>query len=205
MGRKKEKFYAYSLNNGKKMGITNSWEYCESLVKGKHDAKYKSFYTEHQAHDWLINGADYSYKPVNKSLAEGIYFDAGTGRGIGVEVRVTDEKGNSLLPIIADKKDINKYGNYLAPKDSTNNYGELAGCYAALKIALKQGIKNIYGDSQLVINCWSEGRFKSKELHKKTMVLIEKVSELRKKFESDGGKIDYISGDLNPADLGFHR
>src|SRR3712207_8977796 len=32
-----------------------------------------------------------------RELKDGIYFDAGTGRGIGVEVRVSDKFGNSLL------------------------------------------------------------------------------------------------------------
>lgn len=205
MGKKKEKFYAYTLGNGKVIGITTSWDECKYLVNGIPNAKYKKFYTEHQAQDWLRNGADYSYMPVNKNLPSGIYFDSGTGRGIGVEVRVTDEKGNSLLQLIADNKDINQYGNYLAPQDSTNNYGELTGCYAALKIAMKQDVKHIYGDSKLVIEYWSEGKFRSENLHKRTMKLIDEVSLLRKQFESIGGKILHISGDLNPADLGFHK
>jgi ribonuclease HI len=31
------------------------------------------------------------------------------------------------------------------------------------------------------------------------------VKNLREKFEKKGGVIQYISGDINPADLGFHR
>ena len=32
-----------------------------------------------------------------------------------------------------------------------------------------------------------------------------KVRERREYFESIGGKITHISGDFNPADLGFHK
>lgn len=35
---------------------------------------------------------------------EAIYFDAGTGRGNGVEVRLTDFDGNSLLYKIMNEK-----------------------------------------------------------------------------------------------------
>ena len=35
--------------------------------------------------------------------------------------------------------------------------------------------------------------------------LIKKVSKLREEFERENGKIKKISGDVNPADLGFHR
>lgn len=204
MVKKRDKFYAYWISRGKLTGITTNWSECEKLVKYKFGAKYKSFYTKQQAQDWLDNGADYSYKPINNELPKGIYFDSGTGRGIGVEVRVTDEKGNSLLSLIAKESDINEYGNYLTPKDSTNNYGELLGCYAALKIAKVKYIKFIYGDSKLVIDSWSKGRFRSKKLHKRTLNVINMTKTLRDEFERNGGKIDYISGDLNPADLGFH-
>jgi ribonuclease HI len=43
------------------------------------------------------------------------------------------------------------------------------------------------------------------EFLKDTKVLIGKVTSLRREFESVGGSIEFISGDFNPADLGFHR
>lgn len=202
MSKKKEKFYAYCLDNGKLQGITNSWDECKSLVENKRDAKYKSFYTKEEAKDWLENGADYSYK-MAKIFEKGIYFDSGTGRGIGTEVRITDENSKNLFPSIIEISKLNKYGNYLVK--GSNNYGELTGCYGALKIALKSGIKTIFGDSKVVIDYWSKGFYKEKELKENTIKLIKKVVELRKDFEKNGGKILYISGDCNPADLGFHR
>ena len=100
---------------------------------------------------------------------------------------------------------INEYGNYLTKEGSTNNFGELLGCYIALKIAIKNNIKNIFGDSKLIIDYWSLGRIKKNEIAKETVELSEKVTALRKEFEINGGTISHISGDYNPADLGFHK
>jgi hypothetical protein len=71
-------------------------------------------------------------------------------------------------------------------------------------IAEKTGEKNIFGDSKLVIDYWSKG-FIKKEVGEETVELARKVADIRRKFESSGGKISLISGDDNPADLGFHR
>ena len=67
------------------------------------------------------------------------------------------------------------------------------------------GIKSIFGDSKLVINYWSKGFMNKNKLSLKTKKLIKSVARLRKKFEESGGRMEYISGDDNPADLGFHK
>lgn len=136
-----------------------------------------------------------------------IYFDSGTGRGIGVEVRVTDGKGNSLLEEIIPTSLINTHGNFKVPKEgATNNFGELLACYTALKIALKKEKTLIYGDSSLVLDYWSQGKYNKKNLKNlDTIKLIGEVKKLREEFEKKGGKILKISGDYNPADLGFHK
>lgn len=205
----KQKFYAYLLIDKNINGIVSTWEECQSITKGK-KARFKSFPNKKEALNWLSNGANYENKKVileNKKnlLTPGIYFDAGTGRGIGVEVNITDYMGNSILKEILPEKMINSFGNYSAPMGSTNNYGELIGCYLALKLALKKSILSIFGDSKLVIDFWSIGAYNKSTLNEKTINLILKTTELRKHFEALGGKIYHISGDINPADLGFHR
>jgi hypothetical protein len=35
--------------------------------------------------------------------------------------------------------------------------------------------------------------------------MLDDVAELRERFEAAGGSVLRISGDDNPADLGFHR
>lgn len=203
------KFYAYLLMDNNLNGVVDSWDKCKNLVQGK-KARYKGFTSQKEALEWLEKGANYEKKEeikekIKQELPEGIYFDAGTGRGIGVEVRVTDVNGKSLLHHSTYKKFINQFGNISLGKERTNNYGELVGLYIAMEIAQKLQCNNIYGDSNLVIYFWSQGRYKKEGLSEKTVDLIEKVIERRVTFEKNKGKIEYISGDYNPADLGFHK
>lgn len=204
-----KKFYAYLLENEGVQGIVDSWDECKSIVTGK-KAKYKSFPSKEEAEQWLSAGAHYENKKEKKvqlkmELQNGIYFDAGTGRGIGVEVRVTDKEGNALLGRLLPEIDITEHGNYLTPTGSTNNYGELLGLSFAIDLAIKENIYHIFGDSNLVIVFWSKGFVRREKLKKETLDLIDKVMLQRKYFESLGGKIEHVSGDINPADLGFHK
>lgn len=198
------KFYAW-FNTYNDRGIDKDWETCKS----RKALRYKSFRTEQEAKEWLLDGAKYD-KPQIK-LDEGVYFDSGTGRGRGItEVRVTDKDKNSLLKHLVNSKfndflkskgwKINEFDNIELDVHKSNNYGELLGLYLALEIARLLGYQNIYGDSKLVIYYWSKGQYNN--LPNETVKLIEQVSKNRKNF---GGNIRYINGDFNPADLGFHK
>lgn len=114
---------------------------------------------------------------------DAIYFDAGTGRGNGVEVRLTDFDGNSLLHKIMDKKIINEFGNYYVADTRTNNFGELVGIYTALVYAKKYDTKIICGDSSIVIEYWTKGRYNSSNLENDTVELIKKTTLMRNEFE----------------------
>ena len=204
---KVKKHYAYFFSESKQ-GICENWSECEKIVSGK-DARYRSFKTKEEAEQWLAGGAEYDKKPLRLRLARklqpGIYFDAGTGRGDGVEISVTDSKGKDLLKDILPKKLVNKYGKHLIKDNVTNNYGELLACRYALELALKKKTKKVFGDSKLVVDFWSRGIVNHKLLPLKTLRLAEEVSELRNKFENAGGQLVHVSGDHNPADLGFHK
>lgn len=191
-----KKYYAYETVDEK--GITDSWPKCQQKVKGVR-SRFKSFTSKEEAQRWLDVGSSYKVK-----LEDGIYFDSGTGRGDGVEVRVTDKDKNSLLYKILKPEKINVHGNYNLGKDVTNNFGELVGLYLALKLAQKTQDKNIYGDSALVIDYWSRGIY-NKTINEDTQKLIKKVTKLREDYDKNGGKIHLVSGDINPADLGFHK
>ena len=194
-----KKYYAYILPSGQSAVVT-TWAKCESAVRGQKGARYKSFKNEKEAEEWLSAGALYGIK---KELPDGIYFDAGTGRGEGVEISVTDKDGADLLASTMPKDLINSHGKHLLPKGKTNNYGELLACFYAIKIAEKKKFKNIFGDSALVIDYWSKG-FIKKEVGTETVDLAKKIALMRREFEAAGGKIERVSGDDNPADLGFH-
>jgi viroplasmin and RNaseH domain-containing protein len=205
---KKKYFYAYVLDD--ESGIFKNWDDCSKKVIGT-DARYKKFKTQTEAILWIDSGAIYDKKTVKKNilgvkfeLVEGIYFDAGTGRGDGTEVKVTDENEKSLLADFLESDKITKYDTYHLGKNFTNNFGELSGLFFALNIAIKNNVKVVFGDSKLVLDYWSNGIYK-KDLPLHTIDLIKKVMPLRKKFEDLGGKLEFISGDVNPADLGFHK
>src|SRR3989339_269864 len=180
----KKKYYAYLVNGEK--GITDNWPECQEIVAGKNGAKFKSFESEEMAEAWLDAGADYKIK--NIAVEDGIYFDAGTGAGNGVEIQVSDKTGKSFT-----KK--------LLGKDVTNNFGELTALKYALEIALEKNILKVFGDSKLVVEYWSKGYIKY-EVGEETVNLAQEVKILRKEFEKKGGKIILISGGANPADLG---
>ena len=211
-------YYAYFIPRTGEKSITGVWKECERNIAGEKGARFKKFKTKTEAAEWLGRGADYEVKITKSWLAAGIYFDAGTGRGSGVEISVTDEKGNDLLNKILSGPEVNRFGKHLIREEVTNNFGELLACKYALEVALKCGIKKIFGDSKLVISYWSKGFIKGaatptlpfmpptkKSLPQKTIDLALVVSKLRNKFENAGGSMHHISGEDNPADLGFHR
>jgi len=203
MPAKKQKYYAYFVPNGRQ-GVTDDWATCEKMVKGVVGARFKSFDSRAEAEAWLAQGAMYEAKPRPK-LEPGIYFDAGTGRGDGVEISVTDEKGRNLLDKAISKKELNRFGKHLIDDPTaTNNYGELLALRYALAIATKTKKKKVFGDSKLVIEYWSKWRIKRKELPEETVELAHEVATLREAFEDHGGTVERISGGHNPADLGFH-
>jgi len=214
MSAKKKKYYAYFVPafgakaGGVKQGVTDNWAACEKMVSGKTGARFKAFDDRSAAEAWLTHGAMYEAKPAvaRPKLEPGVYFDAGTGRGDGVEVSVTDVHGKNLLHKALGEKELNKFGKHLLGNaDATNNYGELLALSYALEIARATRAKKIFGDSKLVIEFWSRWRIKRKDLPEETVALADDVSRAREAFEADGGTVERISGDFNPADLGFHR
>ncbi len=199
-------FYAYLVPSTGEKGVKSNWADCKKKVEGVVGARYKGFVTKEDAQEWLTEGAVYEVKSKKKkNLNYGIYFDAGTGYGKGVEISVTDEKGNDLLHEVIPAKSINHRGkHWVFNKKTTNNFGELLACKYALQIAKRHKVKHIFGDSKLVIDYWSLGKIK-KDMNESTKTLAYETAKLRKVFEKSGGVIKHISGDNNPADLGFHR
>lgn len=210
----RKRYYAYVVPAKHLRGITANWAECEKIVSGQSGARYKAFKTEREARAWLNKGADYGRTKApaqgyrigrrTKVLEAGIYFDAGTGRGEGVEISVADERGRDLLPSILARGEINRFGKHLLGRNVTNNYGELMACRYALQLAKKQRVKKIFGDSKLIIDFWSRG-FVKKGVALETKKLAARVTRMRRKFEKEGGVMAHISGRDNPADLGFHR
>lgn len=100
---------------------------------------------------------------------------------------------------------------YFKEVQHQNNAAELLAMVAGLRIAiyyLEGGkyVKNIASDSNLIVLYWSKKiKAETEESSDPIKVkYIKELIELRKRFESMQGNIIKISGDDNPADLGYH-
>ncbi len=206
----KNKFYAYVI--GGRQGIVKSWAECEAKVRGK-SARYRGFAAFAEAKAWLEAGAHYEDKAVAKKEAaeklpkDALYFDAGTGRGLGAEAAVTDAGGTPLLHLALPHGQLTERGTHVLPKGKTNNFGELFACLCAIEAAIKTGAKKVCGDSELVLMYWSKGHVaeKTRASDPELLSLALKTAEKRSLFEAKGGRLIHVPGSLNPADLGFHR
>jgi ribonuclease H-related protein len=207
------KVYAWFNTVTGECEIETTWPACQAKTKGKKGIRFKSFKNEAGATEWLKSGAEYEVKKeIQKNevkatmeiFGEAIFFDAGTGRKTtGTEVRVTNATKESLLYKVVASTGINEFGN-VDCGERTNNFGELLGLYFALQIAIQDGVKVICGDSKLVIDHWSNGKYSDK-IATETKELIKEVIELKTRFLKWGGQIVWISGDHNVADIGWHR
>ncbi len=208
----KSRYYAYYLVDQETRGIVDSWNECESATSGHH-ARYRGFATRAAAEAWLDAGAVYVDRKADKAARQmelpedALFFDAGTGRGRGVEANVTDRDGVPLAHMAAPHDVLTEFGTVLLSPGRTNNYGELMGCYLALKIAAKLGRRIVCGDSMLVIDYWSRGRVNADTMaaDPDLSALAAMTARARAEFERAGGRLMHIPGGINPADLGFHR
>lgn len=207
------KYYAYRTS--KDEGVVTSWVECEARVQGK-NARYRSFPDRASALKWLDEGAPYADKKAEKAEAlaalpeDAIFFDSGTGPGRGVELRVTDHQGAPMVHLaepLPEDTALTKEGNLLLGFEKTNNFGELLACHLALRVAETQGVTDVFGDSRLVLDYWSKGHVSTEKRRTDPAMasLARKVSKQRKEFEGRGGRLHYVSGSINPADLGYHR
>lgn len=211
--RTQARCYAWSL--GGRQGIVPTWAECERIVSGK-PARFRGFATRELAQAWLDDGARYepkAAKAARKTVLrqdlpdDAIFFDAGTGRGLGTEINVTDRDGVPLLHLGDPDGPVTERGTIVLGRGRTNNYGELLACRYALRIARKLGRKVVLGDSALVVDWWSRGHMSAerRQADPAAALLVAETAVERRAFEAEGGRVAHVPGSVNPADLGFHR
>ncbi len=212
MGSKAAK-NVYAWSAGGDEGIVPTWAECEARVAGRKGARYRGFATRAEAQAWLDAGAHYEDKALRKAQErlelpeDAVYFDAGTGRGTGTEANVTDRDGTPLAHLEAPSHALTPFGTIRLSPGRTNNYGELLGCYYALKVARRLGLRRVLGDSALVLDYWSKNHLSAdkRATDPDLAKLAAMTARERKAFEAGGGTLSHVPGGRNPADLGFHR
>jgi ribonuclease HI len=115
--------------------------------------------------------------------------------------------GGHRTVIVAESADV---------KTQQNNYGELLALVAALRIAVDRfggraaapGCCLVLTDSRLLVDYWSRGHVNPQTLSRMTegkKRYIDECAFLRRALEEAGGEVRWVSGDLNKADLGYHK
>lgn len=149
-----------------------------------------------------------------------IYIAGGQNKLTGEEAwgSVVDEKGQDLLEkhldvlsdlIIRKESLFNGPRNIIVAKFNdvkhyNNNGADLLAFYAGLRIAIKTNKKCIFSNSQLMIDWWSRGLVNietKKSMDPNKLHYIITCGDLRKTFESLGGKVIKISSDINLAKI----
>lgn len=210
----KAKVYAaFNPKTGESLTF-DSWSECEACVKGK-PFRYRGFATLSEAKAWLKSGAEYDDPKIKqealmKQYAEldrnALFCDSGQVSGKNTEVNISDFNGNSLIKDVRASTSYGKFNEngYLElPEGKSNNYGELLAVYLALVYAANKDVKTIYSDSRIVLDYWSVGAYNVDD--EETVKLIKDVYLMRRGYELGGGRILWVSGDVNPADLGRHK
>lgn len=159
-------------------------------------------------------------------LSNYIYVDGGCNKNTKGEAwgSVVDKDGNDLigiyygllqdmtlryedLPVGRRVVIIAKFDDV---KTQQNNGAELLAMVAGLRIANyffanNYPISSILSDSQLITEYWSKKITSGKSFSPVKEKYIKECIELRKIYESYGGNIIKIAGDVNKADLGWHK
>lgn len=159
-----------------------------------------------------------------------IYVDSGQNKHTNKTswCCVTDEFGNDIIgkykylleEFRIEQKSLPVGSRYVGIVDfdttnsMKNNSGELLAMVIGLRIAINKITNNkydkvvLYSDSNLMVMWWSLNKINSSTRSKMEYIklkLIEECYNLRCKFETMGGEVLWISGDKNPADLGYHK
>lgn len=177
-------------NNSKKIINKQQFVYREYVLK--RNIIFKTFAIKKQAQKWLSSLIFIRY--YNMKRNDIIFCDSSYRRNnMFIELKIANFDSSASI----------KYK--LFSKIFTNNQGELIVLMFSLLycIFINKNIKILYSDSKLVVYFWSLNIVNSHDPFVKK--LSQHVCELRTIFHDMGGKISHISGDLNPADLGFHK
>ena len=150
----------------------------------------------------------------------GIYVDGACNKSIGSCCSVTDINGNDMIEpykeFLSHFEFLQGFQtkihncrtvyviNFSDVSQQQNNGCELVAFCIGLLIATYYKYDVVYSDSDLLVKYWSKKNYTTIKDPFKSKIQRYCV-ELRQNYENMGGSVEKISGDDNPADLGFHK
>ena len=151
--------YYYAVQEGREVGIYETWAECESQVRGYSKAQYKKFSTYEEAVDF-INGGEKANKGKEISMLENnemiAYVDGSFDK---------DNRYYSYGVVIftrEGKKTYSQKENYANMIDMRNVAGEIGGAMFAMEKSIAEGkeILYLYYD-YMGIEKWATGEWKT--------------------------------------------
>jgi len=212
----------YSVYQGRVPGVYKTWTECKEQTDGFSGASFKKFSTREDA-DISFSGQVAESVPEKREDEFCIYVDGAHNKVTRDEAwgSVVDQNGKDLiepykhllddmvlttknLPVGTRTLIIAKFNDVSTQQI---NGAELLSLIAGIRIAKEIKCLTVCSDSKLMTDYWSkrlkpESKLKMDPLKSNW---VEYLIKIRQNFEKIGGKIEKISGDDNPADLGFHK
>lgn len=177
-----KKFYAVKV--GLVPGIYETWNECERMVKGYKGAVYKSFLTIDEARKYINDSGDVidEKEDIPYAFVDGSYNIATKTYGYG-----------GFLIHNGKKHIVQGNGNDSEMAAMRNVAGEVLGCMAAVKLAIRLGITrlNIYYD-YMGIEMWAKGEWKRNK--KGTIAYYNYMQEIKDRIDVRFIKVKGHSG-----------
>ena len=204
MGKKRY----YVVWNGLVPGIYNTWDECQTQIKGVKQALYKSFATRDEA-ERAYNGSPYQYifaeKKENKAVAEIPSFVH--RNALAVDAACSGNPGQMEYRgvYLATGEEIFHFG----PIMGTNNIGEFLAIVHALALLKKQQSRiPIYSDSRNALLWIKQKKCKTKlERYADTEEVFQMIERAEKWLQSNSYDNTLIKWETSqwgeiPADFG---
>ena len=212
----------YAVKRGKEIGIFNTWSECNEKISGYKGSIFKKFNTREEA-SAFISDTPILETSFNKDTV--IYVDGGYNNftkpyaygcvvnGYGYDILlcvpelVSDLNIKRVTLPVGERNVVVSRFNDVSTQQ--NNGAELLATVIGMRLAIhfiKNGIPvtHILSDSQLIVDYWSN-KLNRTDFDPLKIQYINELIELKRVFISLGGLLTKISGDVNKADIGFHR
>ena len=183
MSKKKEKYY--TVWQGRKTGVFDSWEECEKQIKGFQDAQYKSFPSKEMAKQAFLGSyEDYKGKDPRVLAYSGVekeLYGMPIEDSVAVDAAYSSATGKMEYQGVYTKTKERLF--YNGPfEDATINAGEFLAIVHALAMLQKKNSNiPVYSDSTIAISWVKNKKAKTKlKRTEKNAYLFELIGRAEK-------------------------